>query len=260
MLDYELSPPMSSEMSLGAYLRRYRETAGLSVERVSARSRIVPRVIRALEEDRDDLLPAPVYVRGFIRAYCAEVGAPADEALARYDARVAPRPSAPPEPAAPPARRRRRLGAAAAALAIAGLAVAGSLLWLRGVQSPALGGRPETSVTALGSQPPPAGPARPAPPPSASWPSGDPPHSTERVPVMRAVDPTWVRVTPEDGRPTEEVLAPGAVRQSRSAGRFRVTLGNAGDVELELDGRVLPALGERGDVVRDAVIPGERTP
>ena len=74
---------------------------------------------------------------------------------------------------------------------------------------------------------------------------------------MRAVDTTWVRVQPDGGESTEETLAPGAVREWRSAGRFHVTLGNAGGVELELDGRALPALGSAGQVVRDATVPGE---
>ena len=46
---------MNSAHNLGAYLRRRRERSGLSVEAVSAGSRIVPR-LDALEVDRPDLL------------------------------------------------------------------------------------------------------------------------------------------------------------------------------------------------------------
>ena len=83
---------MSAKYTLGAYLRRGRERSGLSVEAVSAGSRIVPRLVEALESDRQDLLPAPVYVRGFIRAYCEQIGADADEALRLYDEQAAPPP------------------------------------------------------------------------------------------------------------------------------------------------------------------------
>src|SRR5262245_40990779 len=83
---------MNSAHNLGAYLRRHRERSGLSVEAVSSGSRIVPRLVDALEADRQDLLPAPVYVRGFICAYCAQVGADAEEALRLYDERVGPPP------------------------------------------------------------------------------------------------------------------------------------------------------------------------
>jgi Domain of unknown function (DUF4115) len=84
--------------------------------------------------------------------------------------------------------------------------------------------------------------------------------AVERVLMMRAIEATWVRVQPDGGEPTEETLAPGSVRQWHSAGRFRVTLGNARGVNLELDGQTLPALGERGRVVRDVIVPPEDRP
>jgi hypothetical protein len=77
--------------------------------------------------------------------------------------------------------------------------------------------------------------------------------------LMRAVDTTWVRVTPEGGPVTEETLSPGAVRRWRSPGPFRVTIGNAGGVEIELDGQALPRLGRSGQVVH-ATIPDEIRP
>ena len=86
------------------------------------------------------------------------------------------------------------------------------------------------------------------------------PKPADRVLVMRATDTTWVRVQPDGGPVTEETLSPGAVREWRSAGRFRVTLGNAGGVELELDGRAQPTLGSAGQVVKDATIPRELQP
>jgi hypothetical protein len=72
---------------------------------------------------------------------------------------------------------------------------------------------------------------------------------------MRATDTTWVRVQPDGAEPTEETLAPGAVREWRSTGRFHISLGNAGGVELSPDGHALPALGVPGQVVPDATAP-----
>jgi hypothetical protein len=57
VLNYETSLPMSADSRLGAYLRRRRERSGLSVRAVSGRSRIVPRLVDALEADRPDLAP-----------------------------------------------------------------------------------------------------------------------------------------------------------------------------------------------------------
>src|SRR5262249_56969183 len=118
---------MSSAHTLGAYLRRRRERAGLSVKAVSAGSRIVPHLVDALEADRDDLLPAPVYVRGFIRAYCAQVRTDPDEALRLYEQRISPPPpstvTAPATLALPTTRSWGRM--AVGALLVVVVAVAG---------------------------------------------------------------------------------------------------------------------------------------
>ena len=260
---------MSAKSTLGAYLRKGRERSGLSVEAVSAGSRIVPRLVDALESDRQDLLPAPVYVRGFIRAYCEQIGADADEALRLYDDQVAPPPpltvDAPPPASRPlPVLRGRGRVAVVSVMAV-GLGIAG--IFMLGRRQPDAGASrgAGAATTASSRAVPPAeratSPRAPAPaaaPPAA--PASSVPEPVERVLLMRAIDTTWVRVQPDGAGPTEETLSPGAVREWRSPGRFHVTLGNAGGVELELDGRALPVLGARGQVVRDVTVPGETQP
>jgi cytoskeleton protein RodZ len=61
-------------IELGRYLVTGRERAGVSAEHVSRTTRIPPRAIAALEEGRWDELPQPVFVRGFVLAYCRVVG------------------------------------------------------------------------------------------------------------------------------------------------------------------------------------------
>src|SRR5262245_25631158 len=95
---------MSAALTLGAYLRQCREQAGLSADEVSAGSRIVPRLVDALEADRRELLPAPVYVRRFVPAYCEQVGADVEEALRLYDLQAAPPPSLAIQEPVPPRR------------------------------------------------------------------------------------------------------------------------------------------------------------
>ena len=246
---------MSSAHTLGAYLRRRRERAGLSVKAVSAGSRIVPRLVDALEADRDDLLPAPVYVRGFIRAYCAQVGTDPEEALRLYEQRISPPPtvaarSRPATLALPTTRSWGRM--AVGALLVVVVAVAG--IFAFGHRQPDAG----TSRRTVG--PTTASRAPNATMPSVSTANASAPGPSGRLLVMHALEATWVRVQPDGGGPTEETLAPGSVREWRTEGHFRVTLGNAGGVELELDGRALPALGERGRVVRDVIVPAETQP
>ena len=73
--------------------------------------------------------------------------------------------------------------------------------------------------------------------------------------IARTVAPTWVRVRTEDGHSTEETIPPGETREWVSNRRFTVTVGNAGGVRFELNGRPLPPLGGSGVVIRRLVLP-----
>ncbi len=54
---------------IGEALRSTRERRGLSIDEVARDTRISPRFLEALESEQFEELPAPVYVRGFIRSY-----------------------------------------------------------------------------------------------------------------------------------------------------------------------------------------------
>lgn len=66
---------------LGQQLREAREARGLSVDDVAQGTRIRAAYIRALEEERFADLPAPVYVRGFLRNYATFLGLDAEELI-----------------------------------------------------------------------------------------------------------------------------------------------------------------------------------
>jgi cytoskeleton protein RodZ len=90
--------------SVGSYLRELRTKRGTSIEELGRVTRVASRYLEALEADAHESLPAPVFTRGFIRAYCQAVGQTPDEVLALYDAReVSPVPGMLVEP--PPPRR-----------------------------------------------------------------------------------------------------------------------------------------------------------
>ncbi|MGK2966472.1 MAG: helix-turn-helix domain-containing protein [Tepidiformaceae bacterium] len=54
---------------IGETLRAARESRGLSIEQAAQDTRISARFIEAIEAEDFDALPAPVYVRGFLRSY-----------------------------------------------------------------------------------------------------------------------------------------------------------------------------------------------
>jgi cytoskeleton protein RodZ len=75
--------------------------------------------------------------------------------------------------------------------------------------------------------------------------------------VARTSEPTWIRVRTDDGRMTEETVPAGQVREWVSNRPLVVTVGNAGGVSFELNGRKLPALGGSGAVIHRIVLPPE---
>ena len=70
--------------SPGKYLRTLREEKKLGMEEISAITKIPKRILILLEEDRRDLLPADVFVKGFIRSYCQALQTDPNPALELY--------------------------------------------------------------------------------------------------------------------------------------------------------------------------------
>src|SRR5438093_13431566 len=96
---------MSGTTSLGTYLRDLRARRGLSLDELARLTRVASRYIEALEADTFGALPAPVFTRGYIRAYCQALHEPVEEALALYHSQSVRTPPVPTHPAtggAPP--------------------------------------------------------------------------------------------------------------------------------------------------------------
>ena len=306
--------------SVGAYLRELRARRGVSIDEVARTTRVAQRYLAALEADAFDSLPAPVFTRGFIRAYCQALAEPPEEALACYDSRDGRIPETPRRPAALPrsgaaqARTRGALLVSFLLLVVLGMALFTMALVIqprdRGERviaevrpesrppspipdpiSPAPGTSHPVRTPAPPSPPAPVTPADrarlPATPPAALAPTpttppaapvtatrpasdaGLPPPgapSLEAVAggvtspyrlVARTHETTWIRVRTEDGHSSEENVPAGEVREWVSDRPFVLTVGNAGGVSLELNGRVLPPLGAPGAVIPRLVIPPE---
>jgi cytoskeleton protein RodZ len=289
--------------SVGDYLRELRQRRGLSLEEMSRATRVASRYLECLESDRFSALPAPVFTRGFIRAYCQAVGEPPDEALARYESRdgatpppprTTPAAGPPPVPAESGARSRSAVLVSFVLLVILGMALFAVALMTQPAREERVDRRPPADAVA--SLPAPAAPTVPEASPPSSPPAAPPtpprPAAVAPPPVpasavvtaapVRATAPpawlpdvqaatggvaspyrlvahvseaTWIRVRTEDGRNIEETVPAGEVREWVSNRPFVLTLGNAGGVTLELNGRTLPPLGASGAVISRIVLP-----
>jgi cytoskeleton protein RodZ len=248
--------------TLGIRLRELREAKGVSLDDIARSTRVGRRHLEALETDNWAELPAPVFVKGFIRAYCDFLDASPDEALGVY--REATGESAKPERVQSILRSgpSRRAGPLVISLVLF-IALGASLFALRLGLKSSPPSAPAKSASARGDTA--------TVPSSASIPAATAPViQTQPVPVsaadakpaaqrlvIHAVEPTWIRVQVDDGQVSEELLPAGAGREWTAARRFVLTVGNAGGLEIDLNGKRIPALGARGAVIQKLVLPPE---
>jgi cytoskeleton protein RodZ len=291
-------------MSLGAYLRSLREAKGGSLEDMARSTRVGIRHLEALEDERLADLPSPVFVRGFIRAYCSFLRENPEPALGRYQELAGTR--AAEQAAIAPPRPRNTWASSSVVVGLVLLLILGVGLILvnlsvkkNGATSvPTVRTEPKPSNSAAPSPAPTPAPAPVAPLPAASAPTPTPaptpppaPAATVEPPrpmappagtppptaptttrpasgptstggqrlVIRAVEPTWVRVQTDEGRIAEELLPAGASREWAAERRFLVTIGNAGGVEVTLNGKALPPLGPKGTVIQRLELPAPPT-
>jgi cytoskeletal protein RodZ len=71
--------------SLGDFLKKGREEAGVSLETLAQRTRIRIENLDALEREDLDALPTDIYVRGFVKLVCRELGIAPEDGLVRYE-------------------------------------------------------------------------------------------------------------------------------------------------------------------------------
>ena len=72
---------------IGSSLREARVRQGLDFPELEQLTKIRPKYLRALEDERFDILPAPTYVRGFLRSYADAVGLDPQPFVDEYNSR-----------------------------------------------------------------------------------------------------------------------------------------------------------------------------
>ncbi len=72
---------------IGSSLREARLRQELDFPELEERTKIRPKYLRALEDERFDILPAPTYVRGFLRSYAQSLGLDGQPFVDEYNSR-----------------------------------------------------------------------------------------------------------------------------------------------------------------------------
>jgi len=253
----------STRRSLGAWLRSQREARGVSLRDIADSSKISLRYLEALEQDRLDVLPAPVFAKGFLREYARVVGLDPDEAVNLYllarsetepeveesESTVTPRRSAAPSTLG--------YGLLLALAVVLFVGVAALLSYYakhrretnRPVPTPEL---VATFAAPVREEPteiaPPAAPE--ASPTAEPSPAGTAPPGLLEISLEFSED-CWVELVVDGARRASELRAGGETLQIEAERYVLLTLGNAAAVRVVVDGRPYPLPFGASKVVRD---------
>lgn len=259
----------------GEELRRERELRDVSREQLSSATKVSMRHIAALESGRYEQLPAGVFSKGFVRVIALHLGLDAERSVtafrhvhACWEAECARRQhQAATNTAGVRLSQPRRsvsssttLRGIGIALVLASVTGAAAFLRTHGARprgpevSAAPAARAESGPASL-ALPPAVAAATVALPASAALPDAiSPAASRGRTLTLSFRDDCWAEVL-VDGRLVVRGLFPkGSRREFVNGGTFTLTLGNAGAVDVIVDGRPLGALGGEHETVKNYVI------
>ena len=234
--------------SFGEWLRRQREMREISLRDIADRTKISLRYLEAMEADRFDLLPAPIFAKGFLREYARYVGLSPDEVVNHYLAFHQPEELDQPGDATLIAmeRKRRKKGRSwtwglflllATALL---LALVWLLFWLVDKRENQPAGGPPPQVVS----PQPVTQPVVAPPPVTP--------EAPKAPLEVTLDfssECWVKAVMDAKSPVEEIHVQGESMQLDAQQKIEVRLGNAAAADIQVNGYPLEFDKTPGKVV-----------
>ncbi|MGW0494150.1 helix-turn-helix domain-containing protein [Streptomyces sp. NPDC003007] len=245
--------------SIGRVLQQARIAAGLTVDDVSSATRVRMNIVHAIEADDFTPCGGDVYARGHIRTLAKAVHLDPEPLLDQYGDEHGGRPA--PTPAAPlfeaerirPERRGPNWTAAMVAAIVAVIGFVGFTMFQGGDDS----GNNEANV-AEGSTPGDSAspttktkkPADPKPEPSDSAIAAAP-RDKVTVRVVAADDRSWIAAKDHNGRMIfDGVLKKGDTRTFQDSSKVQLVLGDAGAIDLFVNGKQIEENFQRGSVER----------
>lgn len=259
--------------TFGDHLKREREMRGVSLDEISAATRIATRFLTAIENEQWNLLPGGVFNRGFVRAVARYLGLDEENIVAEYAAAAGDRPTVPVWTGSPPTVTPDHpwLAWILAAVVVAVIATGGWFAVRRVLRLRASGRAAQVSAASV--TPPPGEPglpgttavvpvsAEPAPTRAQEAPSsprgGDTPPapvagSTSAAPAppfllkVEAEKTTHVTVDADAQRVYDGTMKAGEGRVFTVRDRIEISAGDAGALQLELNGKPLAPIGQAG--------------
>lgn len=245
----------------GEHLKREREMRGVSLEEISAATRISTRFLEAIESDQWDQLPGGVFNRGFIRSIARFLGLDEDGLVAEYALET--KGEAEKLPAAPPPTEIPRNWRPVAALAVLGvLLIAGLAVYLlfgvglAGRMHRRVGGATDNTAAGNAAQVPAARGGTDAGKDVAGTSGESSAPVAGGLPLPEA--PVVLALKMEAGKPAQlkvvadgKTVFEGAVRANDvmkfdAKASFEVTTNDSSALLLELNGQPVPPIGTPG--------------
>ncbi|WP_327326438.1 helix-turn-helix domain-containing protein [Streptomyces sp. NBC_01210] len=252
--------------SIGRALQQARIDAGLTVDEVTTSTRVRIPIVHGIEEDDFSRCGGDVYARGHIRSLARAVGLDPDPLVAQYDAEHGGRPA--PTPAAPlfeaerirPERRRPNWTAAMVAAIVAVIGFVAFTLF-NGADNGSKGNHvaegPAPEQKPSPPRPSTSKPADPKPDPSDSAIAAVP---KDKVTVKLSVldDKSWISAKSHNGKLLfDGTLLKGESKTFQDDERVDLILGNAGAIELFVNGKKVEDQFETGRVERLSYTKGD---
>ncbi len=230
-------------MSLGERFRAAREQRGLTLSEVAEHLRIRSVYLAAIEEQNWGAIGAPVYTRGFLRTYARYLGLDPEEAVAEYHnsagAAASSTESSMPNPIISyKDKEPRSLSPLIWVASAVALGLIGFVIYL--YVSPPKVSQTAASVSVSAMPSPVASSA-------AVGSLAVPPLPRTKTLAIHLTAPSWLRVT-VDGNVSIEGTFPAGTTRTFHGKSARVRVGNAGGVEIIVDGKTIGKLGGPGDV------------
>ncbi len=287
----EVTP--QQEKSVGTFLREARESRNLSLEQVSRTTRIHAHVLKALEAD-DTAKLGVVYTKSFLRLYADFLGLNKDEIIARFLAatpeaavtiikKVA---ASAPAPQRLVVRLTAEIGRRlwvqvqrllrrvpwqrVAVVLLAALLLFGTGRWIGGCRARARERRAVAAVasstagkTGASKTAPSRTTAQSAPKPAdrkedgkkAVLVSAASKKETKNVALaVKALGKTWLQVKADGKIIFQGVLAKGSLESWKADEKIELWIGDAGALQLEVNGRFLDRIGRRGQTLKEVLI------
>jgi len=253
--------------TFGDNLKREREMRGVSLDEISAATRIATRFLQAIENEQWDQLPGGVFNRGFVRAVAHYLGLDEENIVAEYALAVNDNPTVPVWTGRPPAVAAPQpwipwILAAVVVIVLLGGGWFGTrrvLAWRaarRAARDAAMSAQAAPvppPVTSADSTPAPAPAPTDATPAVTAAPDGSPAPADAAPPAdapmelkVEAVKKTKVKIDADGDRVFDETLKAGENHTFEAKDQFQVDARDAGALLLELNGKTLAPIGPPG--------------